>query len=271
MITMRKTPVAGRCNAKNCTKPPTDGENPYGLCAQHWNEWEAAGRPELALPAPKEPKAKAAKPVKAAEPEHLVATVIEPARSGAARALEYVANLPLLGDQRTIEHSLAELGKWERNALQLYEHLESQRKDITGPILESKYKIDALFKPATQAAMAIKKTCIERLENYERQRRQEQRNAAFTVGASTDPTVLALAHHAAAPLPPETVARTVFSYRVTDAKVLALQIAAQWPELVVERFASELTRFVTEHRGQIHVPGLESFEDVKVRDSGGQQ
>ncbi len=261
MFSPKTTAKLGVCLANRCkTAASETPENPHGLCAQHYNEWVAAERPELKAKAPKA----------AAAPGAELATVqalVEPVRTGAEQALAFAAAVPFdasfpagfLGKDKPIT-GLEALGVIRETARQQFANLEEKRTSITKPMLEAKRKVDELFKPSTQLCEAVMRTCDDRLNGYARAQLAAVRNAAAQIQASpTDPTLLSVAHGNAAPLPAEVRAQVKFRVTVVDFAKVPDEF-----KLLNERAVQLL---VDSKRGQVAIPGIEITEDVQVRTS----
>jgi hypothetical protein len=253
---LRKTAIPGRCAANRCVKEATvTPENPHGLCNQHYNEWMSAGSPDLAAPAA---------PTKAPSSKNADLEVtkaeITPLRDALDRALNFVATVGF-EDATPFGTGLEALGKMRETARQQFKLLEEKRTTLNRPVLDLKRMHDALFKPALDQCEAVQRACTERLEAYERARMLAQRAAALQVSADPlDPSVLSIAHHAAAPLPEEVSARVVFKYEIVDFAQVPREFLLLNDRLVMHT--------ITDRRGQLTIPGLRIFEDVKVVASG---
>lgn len=251
---LRKKPVPGRCNVNRCVKEaaPPEG-NPHGLCAQHYNEWIAAGSPDLtAAPAPKKqaPGSDIA----------VIQTELEPVRNQLDQVLQFVAAVPFDATctfGAVTMSGLEALGAMREEARQKLKELESKRTSITKPLLAAKRAADEVFAPATQQCEAVMNTCTSRLTDYERQRLAAQREAAALVQTTPDdPHLLAVAHGAAEPLPAQVSTRVVFTYEVLDFAAVPDECKQIDDHHVRERIRLS--------GGTIEIPGIRVVQDVKV-------
>ena len=275
-MNLKQEPIEGKCRANRC-KTDADqpgSDNPYGLCNQHYNEWQVLGRPDLQPPQPRKggkggkgSTAGAAAATAQGVNLETVKAELEPVRNNLERALAFVSTVPFEAEfpagfagrdpARGPMTGLEVLGHMRETARQQFAQIEEKRTSITKPLLAAKRAADEVFKPGLEGCEAIVKACTDRLTNYERARLEAQRAAAAQVqSAPSDPTLLAVAHHAPAPLPAEVRPQTIFTYKVTDLALVPREFMVLNDQLV--------RAYISHHRGQCEIPGLEIVQDVQV-------
>lgn len=261
----KQVQVPGACFANRCKNAPAPGGLRSDLCAQHYNEWVAAGNPALEATGPRKAGDKAPKPPKDDAALETLKTELAPVRDNLARALQFVTSVPAdavlpIGFLGRTEPTtgLQALGLCRETARVQLKNLEERRTSQNRPLLDKKRRNDELFKPYTETCEAIVDACTSRLEAYEKARLAAQREAAALVHAApTDPSVLAVAHGAAEALPAQVRAQPVWRIKVVDFALVpdALKLFNQQ--------AAQL--LVDSKRGQIVIPGLEITEDVEIK------
>lgn len=206
---------AGVCSANRCLAPPVQrDDNTHCLCAKHLDEWIQAGSPVLT--SEKEGGAVAAEST-STNLASVDAQLIQPARTIAEQYLQQASSVYLDAS------GLAWLGAVREGMRKALAELEAQRTDITKPILESKRKVDALFKPAKDGIEAVITCCDGRLREAELARRNTQDAALAAVAHSNvDTATLVVAHGGEPVLPGQVRARDDWQIEVLDIKALAL-------------------------------------------------
>jgi len=128
--------------------------------------------------------------------------------------------------------------------------LEAQRKDITGPILEGKRRVDAAFKPIDEYWAVCDQALTVRLLEATQQANQAQLKALEAVASTrgdTDSATLVLAHS-----PAETPAgldvRKSWSFRIIDADRI--------PDEYWRVDEDKIRRVVIATRGEVEIPGV---------------
>lgn len=252
--------AAGICGANRCKAPvpAVDPENPYGLCAQHWNEWTVSGRPGLAA-ASKKDKVAAGTALAAGAGDALeaVKAELEPLRGSLEQALRSVAAVvfdQVIGSGTGLQF----LGHCRDVARKQRDQLEEKRKVLKAPHLEGGRRVDATFKAHVDTCEAIIDTCTKRLEEYARAQAGARMQALSQVDAGMhDEHTLAVAHgQASAPLPEEVDVRTVFKFKVLDFNAIPREFL-----LLNEKL---LDQYIRAKKGVVSIPGIEVYEDIKV-------
>ena len=172
-------------------------------------------------------------------------TSLAPQREEAEKALQMISVLDLTSQDRRDRAGkvLAEI-RIRRKAL------DDQRKGITGPILEGKRRVDALFKPIDEYWAVCDQALTDRLLVATRVANQAQLKALETVAATqgdTDSATLVLAHS-----PAETPAgldvRKSWSFRIIDADRV--------PDEYWRIDEDKIRRMVIAAKGEIEIPGV---------------
>ena len=263
-MNLKKTLKQGVCSANRCKVPAqADGDNPFGLCNQHYNEWVSENRPQLGAAPPKE------KLAKTETPDATLAKItetIQPARTSAEEMLRFCALVPL-DLQVQIAHGgphmsgLEALGAIRETARLQLKNVEERRKADNAPLLEQKRKIDEAYKPLKETCESIVRTCTDRLQEYANAQAAARTQALQAVNfGDRSPEVLAVAHgDTAAPLPPEVTTRTKFGFKVVNLDEVPRAFMVLDEKLVQQ--------YIDAKKGQCTIPGLEVFEFQKVQTS----
>jgi len=170
---------------------------------------------------------------------------LAPQKAEAEQALQMIQVLDLTTqDRRDVAGKVLVEIRTRRKAL------EDQRKDITGPILEGKRRVDALFKPIDEYWAVCDQALAWRLLEATKAADQAQVKALAAVAASngaTDTATLVTAH-----TPAETPAgldlRKSWTFRVIDAD----RVPDEYWRIDEEK----IRRVVQAARGEIEIPGV---------------
>ena len=238
-----KSRVEGLCLAARC-KAPNTGDSPF--CARHFNEWQAAGAPDLntlEAPAKKEP---------GNEIVEAKAEVVQ-MRDYLGQYLASAATIPLAS-----QAELDWLGQVRETARLALAHLEERRTAITKPMMQAKREVDALFAPAKEQCEALLSTCTQRLNEHARQLKAAQDAALAQVDAGArDDATLAIAHGGLPQLPEQVRTQRVFRFEVLD--------MAQVPQAFLTVDTDAVMAYVRAKAGQCEIPGLRIWSEDEVR------
>lgn len=183
--------------------------------------------------------------------------MIEPARDQAAAKLAEIAALDITVEQNRMY--VADIGKAAAKALDL---VEGKRTSITGPINEAKRRVDELFDPAKDTLKALIGACKSRLNDWIREQEAiKAKGLAAIEAGSRAPDVLAAAHTTTT-MPAGFAARKLLQVRIVDHDAVPRQFMIL-DEMLVLGYARS--------RGGLEckIPGLEFYEEIETRRTGG--
>jgi hypothetical protein len=185
------------------------------------------------------------------------AELIEPARDQATAKLAEIAALDMTVEQNRMY--VADIGK---AAAKAFDMIEGKRTSITGPMNEAKRRVDELFDPAKDTLKALIGACKARLTDWIREQEAEKaRGLAAIEAGSREPDVLAAAHTTTT-MPAGFAPRKLLHVRIVDHDAIPRQFL-QLDEMLVLGYARS--------RGGLDckIPGLEFYEEIDVRRTGG--
>lgn len=172
-------------------------------------------------------------------------TSLAPQRTEAESALRFIAQVDL-----SSQAARDTAGKVLTMVRERVAALEARRKDITGPILESKRKIDALFRPVVEYWESCDQALAPRLLAAHRAADQAQVKALAVVAETcgqTDALTLTQAH-TSAETPQGLDLRKSWTFRVVD--------AASVPREYLRVDEDKIKRLVTAMKGDVSIPGI---------------
>lgn len=250
MINLKKTRKDHQCGSMRCMSPPAKVENnPHHLCARHFEEWQAAGSPELTTAAEKPTKTEATGIVKA--DRAALVTELDTIRARMAPVLQQMSTVEL-----NTPEAIAWLGEAREGARQAHAWLDAKRKTENEPYLAAKREVDDLFKPILETSKAMIDIAASRLAQLEAGRLMAQQAALAAVDmGSHDPNTITVAQ-AAPVLPPQVRAVDEWDYEIVD--------FAQVPEYLKMVDRDKVMRLVRHHGGAVTIPGLTITRTVRV-------
>lgn len=224
MFKIKKQGKPGECSAVRCADATANGT----LCPRHLREWDAAGRPELAL-SERKARTSTAPGADGATSEHadLVGRLTRE-RHTAQEILRLVHELPL----DTVEQ-LDQAGAFVKQAKDMVKAFETERKSVTGKLLEAKRAIDGWFRPVVETYEAIEKGIMDRV-HAKLEEHALARSAALVQiqeGAGVAPAEAYQAAHAAVPAPENVSVHEGFTFEITDPDKLAEEWWRRTPDL----------------------------------------
>lgn len=172
-------------------------------------------------------------------------TTLAPQRAEAERALVFIAKLDL-----STQSNRDVAGKVLAEIRTRVATLETQRKDITGPILESKRKVDALFKPVVEFWQACDDALEPALLAATKAAEQAQIKALAVVAETsgqTDALTLTQAH-TSAETPAGLDLRKTWTARIVDESLVPREY------LCVD--VDKIKRLVVAMKGEVTIPGI---------------
>lgn len=184
-------------------------------------------------------------------PHAPVLAVVEPMREEyttmAAQLVGFV-----IGSQEQVDMA-AELLKQIKGKVK---KLEAQRKDITRPMLEAKAAVDALFRPAVDAAKSVEGMLKRGLSHYIDAQQKEQ---VAQLAAGNHEAGLAVPQPT---MPSGVSTRTVWKWRPTN------------PDLIPREYwvidAAKVQAHINAHKGQSVIPGVEVYCETGIAASAAQ-
>ena len=174
-----------------------------------------------------------------------VESQLEINREKAEQALALIANLPL-----ETQAQRDKAGAFVVEFRSKVQALETLRKELTAPILESKRNIDDRFKPLRELWEACDKALTRRLLEGAQKAKQAQQMALALVeetAGMAEPEVLAVAH-ASVETPAGLQARTTYKGKV----VSFLELPDEYK--IVDQ--AKLDRVIQAAKGDITIPGV---------------
>lgn len=128
--------------------------------------------------------------------------------------------------------------------------LDAQRKEITRPMLEAKAAVDALFRPAIDAAKSVEGILKAELAAFVAAQQQAQ---VAALQAGNHEAALAVTQPE---MPKGVSTRTVWKWRITNVDIIPREF---W---VID--AAKVQTHVNAHKGQSAIPGVEAYCETGI-------